>query len=88
MARVTGIGGIFFKSKDPKALMKPYHRRLGIECRKTDVSARFDWREERARSSTVRPTRCGRHFGTTRATSTPWFETADDLPRYDEEAPN
>jgi hypothetical protein len=45
MARVTGIGGIFFKSKDPEALKKWYRRHLGIESRKTDVGARFDWRE-------------------------------------------
>jgi len=45
MARVTGIGGVFFKSKDPEALKKWYRRHLGIESRKTDVGARFDWRE-------------------------------------------
>lgn len=28
--RVTGIGGIFFKSKDPKALAAWYQRHLGI----------------------------------------------------------
>jgi len=45
MARVTGIGGIFFKSKDPEALKRWYRRHLGIESRKTDVGARFDWQE-------------------------------------------
>ena len=45
MARVTGIGGIFFKSKDPEALKKWYRRHLGIESRKSDVGARFDWQE-------------------------------------------
>jgi hypothetical protein len=45
MARVTGIGGIFFKSKDPEALKKWYLRHLGIESRKSDVGARFDWQE-------------------------------------------
>jgi predicted enzyme related to lactoylglutathione lyase len=29
--RVTGIGGIFFKSRDPKALMEWYQRNLGIQ---------------------------------------------------------
>ena len=47
MARVTGIGGIFFKSKDPEALKKWYRRHLGIESRKSDVGVRFDWRESR-----------------------------------------
>ena len=30
MERVTGIGGIFFKAKDPKALGEWYARHLGI----------------------------------------------------------
>jgi len=30
MKRVTGIGGIFFKSKDPKALVEWYRKHLGM----------------------------------------------------------
>jgi len=30
MAKVLGVGGIFFKSKDPKALMRWYQEHLGI----------------------------------------------------------
>lgn len=30
MARVTGIGGVFFKAKDPKALAKWYADSLGL----------------------------------------------------------
>ena len=30
MARVTGIGGLFFRSRDPKALADWYARHLGI----------------------------------------------------------
>jgi predicted enzyme related to lactoylglutathione lyase len=30
MAKVLGVGGIFFKSKDPKALMAWYQRALGV----------------------------------------------------------
>lgn len=30
MARVTGIGGLFFRSKDPKALLDFYSRWFGI----------------------------------------------------------
>ncbi len=31
MKRVIGLGGIFFKSKDPKALYEWYRQHLGIE---------------------------------------------------------
>jgi predicted enzyme related to lactoylglutathione lyase len=31
LGRITGVGGIFFKSKDPKALMAWYHDILGIK---------------------------------------------------------
>ena len=30
MRRVTGIGGVFFKSKDPKALAEWYRQHLGL----------------------------------------------------------
>ena len=28
--RVTGIGGVFFKARDPRALLEWYHKHLGI----------------------------------------------------------
>ena len=31
MTRVTGIGGIFFKAKDPKALAEWYRQHLGLD---------------------------------------------------------
>jgi hypothetical protein len=31
MKRVVGLGGIFFKAKDPKALYECYRKHLGIE---------------------------------------------------------
>ena len=31
MARITGIGGIFFKAQDPKALAQWYREHLGLE---------------------------------------------------------
>ena len=31
MAKVTGIGGVFFKSQDPAALLRWYRDRLGVE---------------------------------------------------------
>ncbi|HEY6806861.1 MAG TPA: VOC family protein [Pyrinomonadaceae bacterium] len=44
MKRVTGIGGIFFKSKDPKALQEWYRKHLGIESA-DEEGATFKWRE-------------------------------------------
>ncbi|WP_267403856.1 MULTISPECIES: VOC family protein [unclassified Chryseobacterium] len=43
MKRVTGIGGIFFKCKDPKALKEWYKTHLGIDV--NDYGATFDWKE-------------------------------------------
>ncbi len=41
--RVTGIGGIFFKCKDPKKLREWYHAHLGLN---TNVyGAVFEWRQ-------------------------------------------
>ena len=31
MKRVTGLGGIFFKARDPKALAEWYHQHLGMD---------------------------------------------------------
>ena len=42
MKRVTGIGGIFFKSKDPKALGAWYKTHLGIDVQSWGGAA-FDW---------------------------------------------
>ena len=42
MKRVTGIGGIFFKSKDPKALGAWYKTHLGIDVQPWGGAA-FDW---------------------------------------------
>ena len=45
--RVTGIGGVFFKAKDPGRLMEWYSRHLGIEpMQKGESSAMFHWREK------------------------------------------
>ena len=44
MARVLGIGGVFFKSRDPKELQAWYSRHLGIES-DTDGYALFKWRD-------------------------------------------
>jgi predicted enzyme related to lactoylglutathione lyase len=42
MKRVTGIGGIFFKAKDPKALQTWYKEHLGVDVQPWGGTA-FDW---------------------------------------------
>jgi predicted enzyme related to lactoylglutathione lyase len=42
MKRVTGIGGVFFKSKDPKALGAWYKTHLGIDVQEWG-GATFRW---------------------------------------------
>ena len=42
MKRVTGIGGIFFKSQDPQALGAWYQRHLGIDVQPLGGAA-FRW---------------------------------------------
>ncbi len=42
MKRVTGIGGIFFKAKDPKALQAWYKQHLGIDVQDWG-GAVFNW---------------------------------------------
>ncbi|MEE9592418.1 MAG: DUF120 domain-containing protein [Thermoplasmata archaeon] len=44
MRRVTGIGGVFFKSTDPEELVAWYQDHLGIQPRE-DGSIDFEWRE-------------------------------------------
>jgi hypothetical protein len=44
MKRVTGLGGVFFKAKDPKAMYDWYEKHLGIEG-KPDQGAMFHWRD-------------------------------------------
>ena len=42
MARVTGIGGVFFKARDPKALSAWYAKHLGIKLNDWG-GASFEW---------------------------------------------
>jgi len=44
--RATGIGGIFFKAKDPKALQAWYVEHLGFP--KAAYGAQFEWRQKDA----------------------------------------
>lgn len=45
MKRVTGIGGIFFKAKDAKAMQAWYQRHLGIDVQEWGGAA-FTWADE------------------------------------------
>ena len=49
MKRVTGIGGIFFKCRDPKKMTEWYRQHLGLNT--NPYGATFEWFEE-ADSST------------------------------------
>lgn len=44
MKRVTGIGGVFFKSTDPKKTNEWYIKHLGIDV--SEYGANFEWREK------------------------------------------
>ncbi|MCB0473920.1 MAG: VOC family protein [Flavobacteriaceae bacterium] len=43
MKRVTGIGGVFFKCKDPKAINEWYKTHLGFDT--NEYGASFEWKE-------------------------------------------
>jgi predicted enzyme related to lactoylglutathione lyase len=43
MKKVTGIGGIFFKCKDPKAITEWYKKHLGFDT--TPYGTSFEWRQ-------------------------------------------
>ena len=43
MKKVTGIGGIFFKSKDPKAINEWYKTHLGFNT--SPYGTTFEWRD-------------------------------------------
>ena len=47
MKRVTGIGGIFFKSENPQRLYDWYENHLGIKREPHGQGASFEWRELR-----------------------------------------
>jgi len=42
--RVTGIGGLFFKTKDPKATLGWYKKHLGFDT--DDYGCTFNWKDE------------------------------------------
>ncbi len=44
MKKVTGIGGVFFKCKDPNAVKEWYKTHLGLDA--GPYGANFEWRED------------------------------------------
>lgn len=45
MEKVTGIGGVFFRARDPKALRRWYQEHLGVTLTPTDYEQR-PWHQE------------------------------------------
>lgn len=43
MAKITGIGGVFFKCKDPNKVREWYKTHLGMEV--NEYGANFEWRD-------------------------------------------
>ncbi len=66
MKKVTGIGGVFFKCKDPKQMNERYNTHLGIDA--GQYGASFEWREE------AHPTKKGVTQWSTFAENTEYFE--------------
>ncbi len=50
MKRVTGIGGVFFKAQDPKAMHAWYKRHLGIDVQDWGGAA-FTWADAEGKPS-------------------------------------
>jgi len=48
MKRVTGIGGIFFRARDPAALRSWYRNHLGIDVQEWGGAA-FSWTDDQGR---------------------------------------
>jgi len=72
MRRVTGIGGVFFSAKDPKALADWYRKHLGIDVQPWG-GASFDWTD--AEGNPTKGTTAwligpddGKHFAPSKAT--------------------
>ena len=43
--RVSGIGGVFFRARDPKVLAAWYRQALGVDMMPGSQVAKFSWRE-------------------------------------------
>jgi predicted enzyme related to lactoylglutathione lyase len=76
MKKVTGIGGIFFKSKDPNKMKEWYKTHLGVDT--TPYGANFEWRQDED------PTKKGSTAWSPFAETTSYFEpsTKDYMINY------
>ena len=76
MKKVTGIGGVFFKCKDPKKMNEWYSTHLGLDS--GPYGASFAWRED------ADPTKKGVTQWSTFADNTKYFEpsTKDFMINY------
>jgi predicted enzyme related to lactoylglutathione lyase len=69
MARVTGVGGVFFKSKNPNELMAWYARHLGLRLEEWG-GALLKWPDDKADDG-------GLTVWTVAAQSSDWFSPSD-----------
>ena len=71
MDRVTGIGGVFFKAKDPKRLQDWYRTHLGIPVDSDWGGCVFEWKEPHA------PERVGSTVWSTFPADTKYFAPSE-----------
>ena len=62
MEHVTGIGGFFFRAKDPEALAKWYHEHLGVNPVPTDYG-QPSWTQEAGETVFAPFAQDSEHFG-------------------------
>lgn len=76
MKKVTGIGGVFFKCKEPDKVREWYKTHLGVEA--NEYGATFEWRE------TDDPTKKGQTQWSPFSESTKYFDpsTKDFMINY------
>lgn len=69
MKKVTGIGGVFFKCKDPDKMKEWYKTHLGLNT--NEYGATFEWRED------INPDKKGTTQWSPFAESTNYFEPSE-----------
>ena len=52
MKKVTGVGGVFFKCKDPKAINEWYKTHLGFDT--TPYGTSFEWQQNNLESGEIK----------------------------------
>lgn len=79
MKRVTGIGGIFFKAKDPKAMQEWYKKHLVIDVQEWGGAA-FTWADDEGKpigGTTIWSVGSGDNFAPSTATFMVNYRVAD-----------